>query len=312
MRKAIRLLLKTLLVVFLLLNVVIAMHAYKFTHFYDRGDPSVKNTRDKTSWDVVKDMLTGINAAKQENLPPGPGFETVWLTTKDNIRLEGWFVPVTAARGTVILFHGHGSKKSAVLDESAVFRKLGYNTFLLDFRAHGNSGGNTCTIGYRETEDVKLAYDYVSKRTASSPIVLYGISMGASTIIKAIKDYELQPARIILDMPFGSLPAAVKGRIKLFHLPEEPFSTLLTFWGGIEHGFWAYNFKPYEYAQSIKCPVLLQRGLKDPRVSAEETQLIYENISAPKKLVLYPNSGHESLCDKEPATWTAEVTAFLQ
>jgi alpha/beta superfamily hydrolase len=48
-----------------------------------------------------------------------------------------------------------------VLDESAGFRQLGYNTLLVDFRAHGNSGGNTCTVGYYESEDVKLAYDYI-------------------------------------------------------------------------------------------------------------------------------------------------------
>ena len=35
---------------------------------------------------------------------------------------------------------------------------------LVDFRAHGNSDGNTCTIGYDESEDVKLAYDYISNK----------------------------------------------------------------------------------------------------------------------------------------------------
>ena len=60
-------------------------------------------------------------------------------------------------------------------------------------------------------------------------------------------------------MPFGSLPDAVKGRVKIMGLPQEPISTLLTFWGGVQNGFWAFNLKPSEYAKKIKCPVLLQR-----------------------------------------------------
>ena len=57
---------------------------------------------------------------------------------------------------------------------------------------------------------------------------------------------------------------------------------------------------------------MLQRGKNDPRVSAEETQAIFENIHTPKKFVLYENSAHESLCKKEVVKWTTEVTAFLQ
>jgi pimeloyl-ACP methyl ester carboxylesterase len=88
-------------------------------------------------------------------------------------------------------------------------------------------------------------------------------------------------------------------------------ATFITFWGGTEHGFWAFNMKPSEFVKQIKCPVLLQWGRHDPRVQQEETDLIYANISAPKKLVVYENCGHESLCEKEPAKWTATVSEFL-
>jgi hypothetical protein len=78
------------------------------------------------------------------------------------------------------------------------------------------------------------------------------------------------------------------------------------------HGFFAFNLRPTEYAKKIKCPVLLQWGRQDPRVSQQETELIYNNITSSKKLVVYENSGHESFCKKEPVKWTNEVTAFLQ
>ena len=73
------------------------------------------------------------------------------------------------------MFHGHGSSKSKLLDEAAFMKKSGYNVFLIDLRAHGGSDGNTCTIGYREAEDVKLAYDFVRSQGEKN-IVLWGIS----------------------------------------------------------------------------------------------------------------------------------------
>jgi hypothetical protein len=87
---------------------------------------------------------------------------------------------------------------------------------------------------------------------------------------------------------------------------------MLTFWGGVSHGFWAFNLRPSTYAKAVHCPVLQQWGRNDPRVSSAETELIFHNLAGPKKLVVYENSAHESLYKKEPGKWKNEVTSFLQ
>ena len=246
MRKFFKYLLRTVIVLFLLLNIIVAFHAYKFTHFYNTGELGLnKLKKNKPS---IKELLLGFNAEKQKNAAPDSGYQTVILKTKDGIRLEGWYIPVDSAKGTVCLFHGHGGTKTGINAPAEAFRKMGYNTFQLDFRAHGSSGGNTCTIGYEESEDVKLAYDFV-KNQGEKNIVLWGVSLGASTITKAIADYQsIQPNKVILEMPFGTIEDAVKGRMRMMGLPAQPISSLLTFWGGIEHGFWAFNMQPVEYA----------------------------------------------------------------
>ena len=75
--------------------------------------------------------------------------------------------------------------------------------------------------------------------------------MGAATITKAINDFTLAPKKIILEMPFGSILQAGEGRIRMMHLPAEPLATMVTFWGGIEHGFWAFSMKPAQYAKKM-------------------------------------------------------------
>ena len=313
MKQTFKFLLRTIVALFILLNVVIAFHAYKFTHFYDNGSILIKSKEAKSGWDKTKEILFGINAVKQVNGPAADSaFQAVYLKTADGLKLEGWYTKAANPVGTVCLFHGHGGKKSGTNDEAAGFRKLGYNTLQLDFRAHGNSEGNTCTIGYYETEDVKLAYEYI-KSSGEKNIILWGISMGASTITKAVHDYRLQPKKIILEMPFGTIEDAVKGRLKMMGLPAQPVATLLTFWGGAEHGFWAFNMKPQEYVKDIHCPVLLQWGKNDPRVTKAEEDILFKNIAdSNKKFIVYETAGHESLCKKEPGKWNEEVAAFLK
>ncbi len=314
MKRLLKILLRSIVVFFILINIIVAFHAYKFTHFYEAGEVATNKQEEKTSWDKTKEILFGINAVKQQNTNASDStYKIIILTTKDSIKLEGWYIPAAdSAKGTICMFHGHGGKKSGNNAEAEVFHKLGYNTLQIDFRAHGNSGGNTCTIGYDESEDVKLAYDYI-KNNGEKNIVLWGISMGASTITKAVKDYQITPSKIILEMPFGTIEDAVVGRVKMMGLPPQPISTLLTFWGGAEHGFWAFSMKPQEFAASIKCPVLLQWGRNDPRVSKSEEDILFKNISSTnKKFVVYETAGHESLCKKETEKWDAEITAFLR
>ncbi|MFN0083112.1 MAG: alpha/beta hydrolase [Ferruginibacter sp.] len=311
MRRPLKLTLRIFLLLFIFMNMIVIFHAYKFTHYYNQGEVTIKKQSDKTGWDISRELFFGFNAVKQINSVPDRIYKTIYLTTNDGLKLEAWVTTNPAANGTVAMFHGHGGKKSGILKEAASFREMGYNTLLLDFRAHGSSEGNTCTIGYDEAEDVKLAYEYLQTKGEKN-IVLWGISLGAATITKAVNDYAIAPQKIILEMPFGSLPEAVVGVVKKMGLPPQPLSTLLTFWGGVEHGFWAFNVKPSEYVKQLRCPVLLQHGSKDPRVTNTETKEIFDNITTTKKWVEYTGSAHESLCTNEHEKWVTEVSAFLQ
>lgn len=311
MKKFLRFVFKTALALFVLVNIITAFHAYKFTHIYERNEVEIKSKEEKSGWDITKEILFGAKAVKLRNPAPDSSIETVLLTTQDSIKLEAWYIKTAAAaKGTVILFHGHLSKKSSVASEAAGFRQMGYNTLLVDFRAHGGSGGNTCTIGYEESEDVKLAYEYI-RSSGEKNILLWGISMGAAAVSKAIHDYSLQPTKVILEMPFATIQQAARGRIKMMGVPAEPLSTLTLFWGSVENGFWAFGMKPAEFVKKITMPTLVQWGKNDPRVLQEETDAIYKNLAGKKQLVVYENSGHQSLCDNEHEKWMASVHHFL-
>jgi len=267
-----------------------------------------------------------MDAAKRQNdsitvLP----HTIVKLKTSDGLQLEGWHIPCKTVwydslaplrstvnydhKGTIIMFHGHGACRAALLNEANAFLRRGFNVFMIDFRAHGNSDGEQCLVGMKETADVKVAYDYVVG-TGEKNIILYGMSMGASTVLKTIKENGLKPAKLILEMPFASLLDATVGKLKLMHLPEV-LARPVVFWGGTLNGKWAFNYKPYLDANAVSCPVLLQWGRHDPRVARYETEEIFKHLKGEKKLVIYENAAHESLYKAEPEKWLSETQAFL-
>jgi alpha-beta hydrolase superfamily lysophospholipase len=302
------------LILFLLLNIIAAFHAWKFTHFYPPGRYSNKKPEQMNAWEKAKTVLTGVRLSKSVNrLKPTVHYETVILYTAGGLKLEGWWIPAPKAIGTVLLFHGYGGSKDGTLSEASYFRQLGYNTFLLDFRGNGNSDGYVCTVGFNEAEDVKLAYQYVTQQQHEKHIVFWGMSMGAAAILKAISAYHLQPDKVILECSFATLTDAVKARMRAVHVPGTPFAQILTFWGGIEHGFWGLGHNPEAYARDVKMPALVCWGGRDFRVSRRETNLVYQHLgSTEKKLVVFNESAHQSFCKKEPVKWKAAVKQFMQ
>jgi uncharacterized protein len=305
---------KIFLVFFVLLNIMIAFQAYRTTYFYEQGEVPFQKFTDKTTLQKISTAILGAKISKREmNDTPTNPFEVVKLKDSDGYVLEGWYVATKNPKGTVALFHGHASSKSQVVREADYFHELGFNTFALDARSHGNSAGNVCTVGYSETEGIKLAYDWIRTKGEKN-IVLWGASMGAAMVIKAVPEYNLKPEKIIIDCPFASMHDAVKGFLRNMKIPTTPLSEMLMFYGSIERGYWAFDYKPEEYAKGIKnIPVLMQWGRKDLRVQQHETDLIFNKLgSIDKQLIIYEDSGHESYCKKENLKWKGEMKRFLE
>jgi alpha-beta hydrolase superfamily lysophospholipase len=300
----------TLTIVFVLANTVAAFHAYKFTHFGDRKLEKTKDAKKLTTGQKVKAMLFGVSLPRPANQHvPATAYETIRL--KSNKEIECWNIPAVNPKGTVILFHGFGGEKSSMLDRAMIFRELGYNTFLVDFMGSGGSEGNQTTIGFLEAKQVRTCFDYLASK-GESRIYLFGSSMGAVAIMKAINDYNLQPAAIMIECPFGSMYKTVCARFKNMGVPAFPMAGLLVFWGGIENGFWAFGHNPTSYAKKIHCPTLLLYGTKDDRVSRQEIDEIFTNLGGQKKLRIYDDAGHENYLTKYKSEWTQDITQFLE
>ncbi len=303
-------LLWTLAAIFIFINVIAIFHAYKFTHFTNSPIQKTRDAKHLSTADKLKTFFLGIDNPRPVNdTTPSQPYEIIKL--KSNKEIECWSIKTDSTKGTIILFHGFSGQKSSMLDKADVFLKLGYNTLLVDFMGSGGSEGNQTTIGYLEATEVKTCFDYVTKQGESN-IYLFGTSMGAVAIMKAIDDFKISPNAIIIECPFGSMYETVCARFNNMHFPTFPMAGLLVFWGGIQNGFWAFGHKPTIYAKRITCPTLLMYGQQDEKVSKKEIDEIYANLNCIKKLALYPLAGHENYLIKYKGQWTNDIAIFLQ
>lgn len=306
-KRILKRILRLTLILFVLLNVIAFFHAYSFTHFSNSAGE--RSSQSPNFAQKLKILFSGIDnpRPKNQSLPQIP-YENI--TVQSNKKLQCWLIRTDNAKGTIILFHGYGGEKSSMLDKANCFLELGFNTMLVDFMGAGSSEGNITTIGYEEATEVKDCYIYL-QNTGHKNIVLFGTSMGAVAIMKAISDYGIHPSSIILECPFGTMYKTVCARFKMLHVPSFPMAGLLVFWGGVQNGFWAFSHNPQEYAKKINCRTLLLYGEKDVKVSRDEIDEIHSNLKGFKQLKTYPLAGHENYLTKYQDEWRYDVDAFL-
>ena len=158
-RKQVKRLIWGIVAVFVLMNVIAALHAWKFTHFLNTDAQSVR-PEELSFAQKFGTIVFGIENPRPENKNlPTQAFEII--TLKGNKSIEAWSIKAENSKGTVVIFHGYKGEKSSMLDISDEFLKLGFSTMLVDFRGSGRSDGNQTTIGFHEANDVKACFDFL-------------------------------------------------------------------------------------------------------------------------------------------------------
>lgn len=314
MKKKIKYLLIAILSIFLLLNIFIAIHSYSFTHYDEKAEPiAFTSVEDIPISQMLKAAFCGVRLPKPKADIFPDKYTSFNIPLNNDIQLAGWHLKTDSTKlGSVLLFHGFGDQKSAMLPEAYQMLRMGYDTYLIDFVGAGESSGNQVTIGYYEGQNVIQSYEYLYPQIKDGKIFLSGFSMGAVAIMKAMHDKPMQVDGLILSAPFSTLENTIGSRAKLLGAPEQPAASLFTFWIGALNGFNAFSFKPIEDGKSIDVPTLLMCGKDDQYISNKEISNIYNAIKATdKELILFDDCTHERYLLKHRDKWVNIVSEFV-
>ncbi|MCX5787677.1 MAG: alpha/beta fold hydrolase [Elusimicrobia bacterium] len=242
----------------------------------------------------------------------GMTFETVAFPGARGVPVEAWLARAPKSSGLVILFHGYHDSKGSVLPAAREFARFGYDTLLVDFNGSGGSAGDETTVGYVEAEVVVEAVRWSRERFPGVRPILFGASMGAVAILRAVDALDVEARAVILEAPFDRMLCAVRHRLNRRWLPADPLAEFLLFWGGVQTHFNGFRHNPVEYARGVRCPALLLFGDKDPNISLAETEEIYGNLPAAKSLHVFHGAAHQLLATARPTEWRQAVRAFLK
>ncbi|MEM6521370.1 MAG: alpha/beta fold hydrolase [Cyanobacteria bacterium P01_D01_bin.71] len=285
-------------VLLVLVNGLAFFGAYTLTHYNDS-------------------ILPGLAfAPKPENARKpadfGLDYATERIVISENEWLEAWRIPYYGEpQGTVLMFPGNGGNKAhQLMLPASIFNQLGYHGLMVDFRGQGGSSGNTTTLGLREADDVAYAMAHAERIGLPKPYILYGVSMGSAAIMRAIAN-GLQPDAAVLEMPFAYFMQTVRTRMQAQDFPTAGIAELLVLWGSIQHGHNAFFHNPANYAKSITVPTIILHGEQDRWTSLGEINRLYDNLSGPKALVVFPNTGHNLLVTVDQPLWTSRISDFL-
>ncbi len=112
-------------------------------------------------------------------------YEEVSIKSHDGLTLYARYYQVKEGAPVDIMCHGY--RGSAIRDfcgGARLSRSLEHNILLIDQRAMGKSEGCTITFGILERYDVLGWVTYITERFGKeTKIYLYGISMGAATVV---------------------------------------------------------------------------------------------------------------------------------
>jgi uncharacterized protein len=238
----------------------------------------------------------------------GLGYTDVLVRTGDGVTLAAWFVP-SRNRAVVILLHGAGSTRSAVLEHAVVLGRHGYGVFLLDTRGHGASGGRAMDFGWYGVPDVRAAVDHLTRRSDvdARRIGVVGLSMGAEQALTAAAG----DGRIKAVVAEG---VERRSTADLVALPTDPR-------GGVQRAVEWTVFAAADLMTSAKQPI----GLADAVAATAPRPILlvagrgeiegarHYRAAAPAATDLWelPDTPHTQALKRHPEEWATRVNAFL-
>lgn len=227
-------------------------------------------------------------------------YENIYFKTQDHILIKGWFIPNPQSDKTIILMHGWGMNRGDVFKNTYFLHDLGYNLMYFDFRALGESGGKTSSIGYLEVKDLQAAIAFLkaTRPFAAEKIGLYGLSMGAMVAIcEAAQNPEIKC--VVAEASYYSFRRVVS-RWAWVHnkIPYFPLIPIILHYIRRNLSVNPEHYSPkYNIPKISPRPVFIIHGRYDNLVPAAQAKMLFKRAGEPKEIWLVPGAKHNKCAE---------------
>lgn len=288
--------------------------AWSMTHYQPAATRSTR-LGELDFWGRARLLSCGPVIRRQSNTQTprdfGMSFETRRFRGAHDLEIEAWRIAAPAGAPVVLMFPGYGASKDTLLQAAREFHAFGCAMWLVDPHGIGGSEGSVTSVGFHEAEDVAATFREARRVDADRPVILYGPSMGAVAILRAVSEGWVKPDALIIECPFDRLSTTIGNRYEWLGLPRFPCAHLVAFWVGAQQGFNGLAHNPVNYARRATCPALLLQGELDDSVGRPFVREVGRNLGRDARFELIPGASHAFLVTRAEKEWRRSVRDFL-
>ena len=243
-------------------------------------------------WDQLVDLVAVM---EREH------YDEARIRARDGVELYGRYYHFADGAPIQIMMHGYRGSYQDLCGAFKLAKELGHNALIVHQRAHGKSGGRVITFGIRERYDCVDWARFVAEKHPGAPIFLYGISMGAATVLMA-SELALPPqvVGVIADCPYTT-PAAIIGKVSEedLRLPSALTTPLVRLSAAVYGGFRLSEASPLTAVTATDLPILLIHGEVDAFVPCGMSRELTAACASQVTLVTLPAADHgiAYMCD---------------
>lgn len=299
-----------LIIAFLLLILVSGVYVFIVACVRKKDLPwLVEEEIKKTAYGKFYDYIVASDLWLKEH-----DAKDVYVTSDDGLKLHGLWIPAENPKGTVLFAHGYRS--TMLVDFGLAFdyyHNRGMNLLIPEQRSHGKSEGRFITFGVKESRDMLCWLKYHNQRLGMYPVVLSGISMGASTMLYlADRNLPANVKGIVADCGFTS-PKEILSTVfkKVTHLQPAPSIWVTDLCARLFAGFSLTERDTRETLRRNRLPIIMVHGTDDGFVPCEMTCEAYAVCTGPKELLLAEGADHGVSFLVANERYTTMIAEFL-
>jgi pimeloyl-ACP methyl ester carboxylesterase len=239
---------------------------------------------------------------------------TVTYASGSGSNIHAWFVPGRPGLGAVLLLHGVGANRTAMLGRARFLNALGFAVLAPDFQAHGESPGEHITFGAQESFDAAASMAFLHQVAPGERVGVIGVSMGGAAAL--LGPGPIDANAFVLESVYPTIRQAVSDRLGTWFGPfgavGRLFTPALIHWVGNDIGVTEGELQPIDRISRLHAPLLLLAGTEDPYTPLTEAESLYARAPAPKSWWAVSGAGHEDLHAYNPVEYERRVGSFLE
>ena len=245
--------------------------------------------------------------------------EQLTQTAHDGVTLHARFYAADrgeTAHDTVIVVHGYRSGPSDFAMLLRRYRADGFNTLVLDNRAHGASEGKFTGFGALDARDCAGWCRIMAERNPDRAIFLHGISMGGATVcIAAGGALPPQVRGIISDCAYTSANEQFSHVMRTsMHIPGWVGAVLLpvaSLFCRLRAGYFFGEASPIDALPRAAVPMLFIHGGRDDYVPTAMVHRLHDACPTAAGLLIVDEATHGVSYPVDPEAYGAALDAFF-